>query len=70
MNKQDNHEANNQQSIIEDLTVNQDQATAVKGGPIYIRVDGIAGDVTSAGHEKWIDLSGGPVSGGNSLKTA
>ena len=33
MNKQDNQEANNQQSVIEDLPVNEDQATALKGGP-------------------------------------
>lgn len=34
MNKKDNREANNQQSVIEDLTVNEDQAAEVKGGPV------------------------------------
>lgn len=34
MNKQDKQEPNNQQSVIEDLTVNQDQAEEVKGGYI------------------------------------
>ena len=33
MNKQDRQEPNNQQSVIEDLTVNEDQAEGVKGGP-------------------------------------
>ena len=37
MNKQDNLEISNQQILIEDLTVNQDQAAEVKGGPIEIR---------------------------------
>jgi hypothetical protein len=32
MKKQDNTESNNQQSAIEDLTVNEDQAEAVKSG--------------------------------------
>jgi hypothetical protein len=34
MNQQDKREINNQQSEIEDLTVNQDQAEEVKGGQI------------------------------------
>jgi hypothetical protein len=33
MNNQDK-EANNQQVTIEDLTVNQDQAAELKGGPV------------------------------------
>jgi len=37
MKKQENREANNQHSVIEDLTVNEDQAAEVKGGPIEIR---------------------------------
>lgn len=32
MNKQDNREANHQQILLEDLTVNEDQAAAVNGG--------------------------------------
>ena len=32
MNKQDNQEPNNQQPVIEDLTVNEDQAEEVIGG--------------------------------------
>ena len=34
MKKQDKQEPNNQQSVIEDLTVNEDQAEEVKGGPV------------------------------------
>lgn len=48
MNKQDNREANNQQSEIEDLTVNQDQAAEVKGGPIFSQYECIEGDVTKS----------------------
>ncbi len=70
MNKQDNYEANNQQSMTEDLTIGEEHAAAVKGGPIFMRYEGIEGTVTSGGHEKWIDLSGGPTAGGNNLKTA
>ena len=33
MYQQDKQEQNNQQSMIEDLTVNEDQAEGVKGGP-------------------------------------
>jgi hypothetical protein len=36
MSKQDKQEPNNQQSVIEDLAVNQDQAEEVKGGPAGI----------------------------------
>jgi hypothetical protein len=32
MNQQNNPEPNNQQSVIEDLTVNEDRAEEVKGG--------------------------------------
>jgi hypothetical protein len=32
MNTQDNREANNQPSVMEDLSINADQATTVKGG--------------------------------------
>ena len=55
MKPQDKHEANNQQAQIDDLPVAQDVAAEVKGGPIFMRYDGIDGDVTSAGHEKWIE---------------
>ena len=34
MKNQDKLELNNQQSVIEDLTVNEDQAAEVKGGPV------------------------------------
>jgi hypothetical protein len=34
MSKQEKQEPNNQQSVIEDLTVNEDQAAEVKGGPV------------------------------------
>ena len=37
MSKQDNLEISNRQILIEDLTVNKDQAAEVKGGPIEIR---------------------------------
>jgi len=56
MNKQDNQDINNQQSVIEDLPVNEDQATEVKGGPIFQNYRGIAGDVTSSGYEKQIEI--------------
>ena len=56
MNKQDNQGINNQQSVIEDLPVNEDQATAVKGGPIFQNYQGIDGDVTSRGYEKQIEI--------------
>jgi hypothetical protein len=56
MNKQDNRETKTAQTLIEDLTVNKDVATDVKGGPIFMRIDGIDGDVTSRGHEKLIEL--------------
>jgi hypothetical protein len=36
MNKQDKPEANNSQILIEDLTVNQEQAGEVKGGPTFV----------------------------------
>ena len=54
MNKQDNPDINNQQSVIEDLPVNEDRAEEVKGGPIYQHYESIDGDVTSRGYEKWI----------------
>ena len=34
MKKQDKQEINNPQPVIEDLTVNEDQAAEVKGGPV------------------------------------
>jgi hypothetical protein len=34
MKKQDKQEINNSQPVIEDLTVNEGQATEVKGGPV------------------------------------
>lgn len=37
MTEQNNQEQNNQQPLIEDLTVNEAEATEVKGGPIEIR---------------------------------
>ena len=49
MNKQDKQEPNNQQSLIEDLAVNEEQAVEVKGGPIYMKIDGVDGDVTATG---------------------
>jgi hypothetical protein len=36
MNQQNNREANNQQSLIEDLAINNEQAAEVKGGPSEI----------------------------------
>ena len=46
MKKQENREANNQDSVVEDLTVNEDQAAEVKGGPvdhtIYVPIHVIA----------------------------
>jgi len=37
MNQQDNQEPNNKQSVIEDLTVNEEQAAEVKAGDIFIK---------------------------------
>ena len=37
MNKQDNQEINNQQSVTEDLPVAGEQAEEVKAGSIYIK---------------------------------
>ncbi len=34
MKKQDKQEINNPQPVIEDLTVNEEQAAEVKGGPV------------------------------------
>ena len=34
MNKQDKQEPDNQQSLIEDLTLSEDQAAELKGGPV------------------------------------
>ena len=34
MNTKDHENINNQQPLIEDLTVNQDQAAELKGGPV------------------------------------
>jgi hypothetical protein len=49
MKPQEKSEASNQQSLIDDLPVKEDQATEVKGGPIFMKYDGIDGDVTSRG---------------------
>lgn len=55
MNQQVEQEPNQEQSLLEDLTVNEAQAAEVKGGPIYMQYEGIKGSVTAAGHEKWIE---------------
>ncbi|MEW6130194.1 MAG: hypothetical protein AB1757_24370 [Acidobacteriota bacterium] len=34
MNKQDKQEPDNHQSVIEDLTLSEDQAAELKGGPV------------------------------------
>jgi hypothetical protein len=54
MNQQDNRETNNTQILTEDLTINETLSTKIKGGPIYMQVDGVDGDVTTVGHDKWI----------------
>ena len=56
MNKQDTPDINNQQSVIEDLPVNEDRAEEVKGGPIFHHYQSIDGDVTSSGYEKRIEI--------------
>ena len=43
MNTNNNHDANNEQTQIADLTVNEDLAAEVKGGPT--RGDGGGGDI-------------------------
>ena len=45
MSRQENQLKNTEQPLIEDLSVDQDQAAEVKGGPIYIKVDGVNGDL-------------------------
>lgn len=47
MNQQDNQELNKQESLTEDLIVNEAEAEEVKGGPIYMTIDGVDGDVTA-----------------------
>ena len=45
MNKQENQETNNQQSVIEDLPVNEAHAAEVKGGPSRPAGGGGGGDI-------------------------
>ncbi|MGE0126828.1 MAG: hypothetical protein AB7U82_01895 [Blastocatellales bacterium] len=47
---------NNQQNIIEDLDVNEIEAEEVKGGPIYMKIEGVDGDVTPAAVKPGYDL--------------
>lgn len=49
--KQEEQENNEQQSQLEDLAV--EKSADVKGGPIYLKVDGVDGDVTSEGSDRW-----------------
>ena len=46
MKKQDKQEINNLQPLIEDLTVNEAEAAEVKGGPYYLKLESVTGDVT------------------------
>jgi hypothetical protein len=57
MNNQDNLKPENQQSVTDDLTMDEAQSTAVKGGPIYMNYEGISGDVTTAGYDKWVSAN-------------
>ncbi len=41
-------ESDKQESNIEDLTVSED--TEVKGGPIYMKIEGVKGKVTAEGY--------------------
>jgi hypothetical protein len=53
MDHKDNQEINDQQPQIEDLTVNEDQATEVKGGAqvdYFLRLKGVDGESTNDGH--------------------
>lgn len=45
MSRQENQLKDTEQPLIEDLSVNQDQAAEVKGGPIYMNVHGVDGDL-------------------------
>lgn len=63
MKQQDKQALNSRESGIDDLPVNEDQAADVKGGPIYLKVDGVDGDVSNVGLEKGIALDGGPTGG-------
>lgn len=55
MSKTENRTASHQSVVIEDLTINQGQAEEVKGGPIYMKIEGISGDVTTRGYERPIE---------------
>lgn len=53
MDQKDKQEPNNQQSLIEDLTVNEDQATEVKGGAqvdFFLHLQGVDGESTDDKH--------------------
>jgi len=36
-----------QETVVEDLTVTDAEADAVKAGPFYLKLEGVDGDVTS-----------------------
>jgi hypothetical protein len=44
--KENQHHANEPSEAIEDLTVNEAEADDVKGGPNYLKIDGVDGVVT------------------------
>jgi len=46
MNNIETNEDNNQSVIIEDLNTKNDEE--IKGGPIYMKIEGVEGSVTSA----------------------
>jgi hypothetical protein len=42
-----------QEPIVEDLTVTEEEADGVKAGPVYLSVEGVTGDVSSLGHDRF-----------------
>ncbi len=39
------------------IELSEEELKRVSGGAIYMKYEGIAGEATTAGHEKWIELT-------------
>ena len=46
----------------ENMNITEQDMEHVKGGPIYMKYDGVDGSVSAAGHEKWIELTSVQIS--------
>lgn len=42
--------------MTEGKNVSEQEMAAVKGGPAYLKLDGVDGEVRDKGHDKWSDL--------------